>query len=88
MRIFYTVLMNREGFPLKYFDWQAWKVQRLNGSFATIEKAKDELQTVVDQENEVYYLEPQQFASKVRSVVRMKGAKERWQVTRSNKGQQ
>lgn len=92
MRVLYTVLADKEGLPVRYFDWRLWKAVFLHGPFKTIGEAKQAITSTASQYYpgyEVYELTAAQFTSKLRSLAHLKKEKARILTSlQQNKGQQ
>jgi hypothetical protein len=88
-RVFYTVLEDQAGYPVKYFDRNMWKVQRLNGPYSSSEEATQAFLATVEPGFDGYYLPPEQFKQKVNSFAHTLSDKEDWKRYRAQKkGQQ
>lgn len=74
--LFYTVRIDREGFPVKYIDPNNQRVQTFSGSFADPGEASQEFQNRFRSLGlEFCFLESAAFQGKARAFSRLRAAK-------------
>lgn len=76
MKMFYTVLCDKPGYPVKYIDPQTWRVKRFGNTFGDPGEASQEFQAGVGGEQS-WYLEPAQFQAKARAIAELRREKSR-----------
>jgi hypothetical protein len=67
MRMFYTVLCDKVGHPVKYLDPETLRVNRFGGKFGDPGEASQEFKACLGGEQSCY-LEPAQFMAKARAI--------------------
>jgi hypothetical protein len=76
MRAFYTVLCDKQGFPVKYVDSETFQMKTFRGLFADPGEASQEfLMTLKGVRG--CYLEPLAFQRKARALARIRRIQER-----------
>ena len=71
MLAFYTVLLEAEGYPVKYIDTTTLRVKTFHGSFSDPGEASQEFKACIGKENSCY-LNEQQFRQKARAIQRLR----------------
>ena len=70
---FYTVMCNREGYPVKYIDPDTYRVKTFRGPFSDPGEASQEFQANIAQAGATScYLDEQHFQGKARAMAQLR----------------
>jgi hypothetical protein len=72
--IFYTVLLDQAGFPVKYVDRVTYRIKRLTGPFQDPGEASQEFKARIGSHASCY-LEPRQFRAKAVALAKLRRAR-------------
>jgi hypothetical protein len=78
--IFYTVLLDQEGFPVKYLDPITYRRKTFSGSFNDPGEASQEFQVRIGRDASCY-LDNKRFPAKARALAALRRAKKKTEQT-------